>query len=265
MLRSFYILRQKQKHLSQNLFILAALSAISAISRKTNTCAAPTVIKENMNSQIHNQILREEADRKTLKTTAQVETNPINFDCHANKDDTPKSFQNSAAGQTHNGIITNSLTQDTREMDRYPERSKFNETIELNAIEANGRKLESKEPLSYIQSPRTMPRCHTSQRRQIHNDIHSASASPNMPSRSVHQNFNHGQVNYSSQTNSPQLVYGGRSSTTSIQSPAGAQSLNSDSPSLVHGQDSNEESTFVAAPTTRKEALQHKVMLNRQI
>ena len=212
-----------------------------------------------MNSQIHNQILREETDRKTLKTTAQVETNPTSFDCPANNDDTLKSFQNSAAGQTHNGIITNSLTQDSREMDRYPERSKFNEAIELNAIEANGRKLESKGPLPCTQSPRTMPRCHTSQRRQIHNDIHSASASPNMPSRSVHQNYNHGQVNYSSQNNSPQLGYGARSSNTSIQSPAGAQSLNSDSPSLIHGQDSNEESTYVAAPTTRKEALQHKV------
>lgn len=243
------------------MFILAALSTINAISRKTNTGAAPTVIKENMNSQIHNQILSEEADRKTLKTTAQVETNPISFDSHANNDDTLKSFQNSTAGQTHNGINTNSLTQGTREMDRYPEPSKFNETIELNAIEANGRKLESKGLLSCTQSPRTMPRCHTSQRRQIHNDIHSASASPSMPSRSAHQNFNHGHVNYSSQTNSPQLVYGARSSNTSIQSPAGAQSLNSDSPSLVHGQDSNEESTYVAAPTTRKEALQHKVLL----
>lgn len=237
----------------------AALSAISSISRKRSTHAASTVIKENMNSQIHNQILREETDRKTLKTTAQVETNPTSFDCPANNDDTLKSFQNSAAGQTHNGIITNSLTQDSREMDRYPERSKFNEAIELNAIEANGRKLESKGPLPCTQSPRTMPRCHTSQRRQIHNDIHSASASPNMPSRSVHQNYNHGQVNYSSQNNSPQLGYGPRSSNTSIHSPAGAQSLNSDSPSLIHGQDSNEESTYVAAPTTRKEALQHKV------
>ena len=212
-----------------------------------------------MNSQIHSQTIHEEADGRTLKTTAQVEASPINPENIFNNDEAQKRFQTVPSDQPYNGTVTNSLTQCANEINCHPDRSNINDAIELKAIDTNGRRTDNRGSLPCSQSPRTMPRCHTSQRRQVHKDIHSASASPSMPSRSVHQNFNHGHVNYSSQTNSPQTGYGGRSSNTSIQSPAGAQSLNSDSPSLVHGHDGNEESTIVPAPTTRKEALQHKV------
>jgi len=165
-----------------------------------------------------------------------------------------------ATDQPLNGINSNSTLQNNQAMNFHSDHSNIiNDAIELTSIETNGRKSEIRATRPSNQSPRTMPRCHTTQKRQVHNDIHSASASPSIPPRNAHQNVNHGQANHSSQMASPQLVYGARSSNPSIQSPAGFQSLNSDSPSLVHGQDSNEDSTIVVPPATRKEALQHKV------
>ena len=243
------------------LIFVAAISAINAISRKAAaTSITSTLIKENMNSQNHTQKTNEEADVKTLKTTAQVEANPANINGKDNTEKIPKHFPMTNSDQAFNGVITKSSFHDTQDLNYTPTRSSIvNDPIELAAIETNGRRSEIRGSRPCSQSPRTMPRCHASQRRQVHNDIHSASASPSIPSRSAHQSFHSGQVNHSPQIGSPQVVYGPRSSNPSIQSPAGAQSLNSDSPSLAHGLDSNEESSVVVAPATRKEALQHKV------
>ena len=212
-----------------------------------------------MNSQNHTQKTKEQADIKTLKTTAQVEANPANINFEDDTEKISKHFPMTNYDQPLNGVNTKSSFHETQDLNYTPTRSSIiNDAIELATIETNGRRSEVRGSRPCSQSPRTMPRCYASQRRQVHNDIHSASASPSIPSRSAHQSFHTGQVNHSPQIGSPQ-VYGARSSNTSIQSPAGAQSLNSDSPSLTHGQDSNEESSVVVAPATRKEALQHKV------
>ena len=214
-----------------------------------------------MNSHNPNQTNNEEAEGKILKTVAQVEANPGISDGKISSEKLPRHFPMAASDQPFNGI-KNSTLQESQEMNFHSERlNMINDAIELTTIETNGRKSDIRSTRPSSQSPRTMPRCHASQKRQVHNDIHSASASPSIPSRTAHQYINHGQDNHSSQIGSPQIGYGARSSLPSIQSPAGVQSFNSDSPSLVHGQDSNEDSTLVVAPSTRKEALQHKVIM----
>ena len=203
-------------------------------------------------------------DRKSSqlqKTIAQVEVNPTHPDGKIVPSKHPPNNNTARAEQSSNDINTRAILNSTNAINIIPVRpSLANDAIELKSIETNGRKSELRSSRPSSQSPRTMPRAHASHRRQLHTDIHSASASPSIPSRNNHQNYTQGQFNNSSPIATPQMCQGARSSNPSVQSPAGIQSINSDSPSLVYGQDSNDNSSCGIGTVCRKEVLQQKVI-----
>ena len=216
---------------------------------------------ENANSQLPNQNMDEGKEIQLQKTIAQVEINHVHLDKQLLRNKLPPNFNMAASEQSINCITTRSVLNSAQAGNRIPERSNItNDAIELTYIESNGGKVETRGSRPSSQSPRTIPRAHASHRRQLHTDIHSASASPSIPSRNNHQHYIQGHANNNSPI-APHTVYGAKSSNPSVQSPAGVQSINSsDSPSLMYGQDSNESSCCGMGTTDRKEVLQQQVI-----
>lgn len=239
----------------------AAISALAKRSHLSVTApAAPSVAMENAHVAFPTQAMAEIKEVQIQKTIVQVEVNPIQLDGQMGNGKLPPNY-NTVVAEKSNGINKPSVLNSAH-VNNIPDLSNLTyDAIELSSMNSNGSKMEFKGPKNSSQSPRTLPRSHASQRRPLHTDIHSASASPSLPSRTNHHNYIQGQFhNNSSPVASPHMVYGARSSHTSVQSPAGIQSISSDSPSVM-GQDSNENSISGMATVARKEAMQQKVIL----
>ena len=215
---------------------------------------------DNVDPELQKQAMDDRKASQLQKTIAQVEVNPAHLDKKIVPTKHPPTNSTTKKEQSSNGINTRAIWNATNAINLIPDRPNVAiDTIELKSIATNGRKIEVRSSRPSSQSPRTMPRAHASHKRQLHTDIHSASASPSLPSRSNHQNYTQGQFNNSSPVATPQMCQGTRSN-PSVQSPAGIQSINSDSPSLVYGQDSNDNSSCGIGTVCRKEVLQQKVI-----
>lgn len=241
---------------------IAAISAITAITRPSVTASAASALPmDNVDSELPNQAMDDRKTSQLQKTIAQIEVNPIHLDGNIAPSKHPPTNNTARAKQPSNGINACAILNSTNAINLIPDTSNIaKDVIELKSFETNGRKIEVSSSKPSSQSPRTLPRSHASHRRQLHTDIHSASASPSIPSRNNHPNYTQGQFNNSFPTATPQMCHGARSSSTSVQSPAGIQSINSDSPSLVCGQDSNDSSSLGMGTLCRKEAMQQKVI-----
>ena len=238
----------------------AAISAISAFSHATSKVAASTVAMENTEATMMPSAIASEANQSAVqKTTAQIEVNSINVNS-INIDSQFPPYHNKAVAEqncNHSGNNSTSsastLNSAQTALPHIPKRSTDpTDIIELANIHANGTKNEDRGAIPW-QSPKTMPRVHPSQRRQLHSEIHSASASPNLPSRTNHHIHTQQHINNASPMASPQLQHEARTSS------AGAMQLNSDSLYLRYDQDSSD--SCGGTVTSRKEVLQQKVLV----
>ena len=207
------------------------------------------------------------------QTIAQVEINPAqlnelsssNGKHHSHNNNIKTDSVTSLPAHPSNGIKLSAA----QGIHYLPDRSKQEtDTIELANIDTNGREINTISRGSnpcLQQSPRTMPRTH---RRHLQTDIHSASASPCLPSRSNIHNYVQGQPYPAINNSSPMIgplsaTYGAKSGNFLVQSPAGFLSTNSsDSPSLQCGPDSYDSGSIVVGgmgTLSRKEAMQQKV------
>ena len=235
----------------------AAISAISAFSHATSKVAASTLAMENTEATMMPSAIAPEADQSAVqKTTAQIEVNSINVNAINVDGQFPPYHKVAVAEQNchHSGNNSTSsastINSAQTALPHIPKRSTDpTDIIELANIHANGTKIEDRGTIPW-QSPKTMPRVHPSHRRQLHSEIHSASASPHLPSKTNHIHI-HQHINNASPMASPQLQHELRTSS------AGAMQLNSDSPSLRYGQDSSD--SCGGTVTSRKEVLQQKV------
>lgn len=222
-----------------------------------SSSAAPPLAMENANPAFSTQAMDEIKEVQIQNTIAQVEVNPIQLDSKMGNGKLPLS-NNTVLPEKLNGINAHSVVQSAHVVNNISDVSNVtNDAIELSSMNSNGSKLEFIGPKHSSQSPRTLPRSHATQRRPLHTDIHSASASPSLPSRNSHQNYTSVQFHNNSSPVPPRMAYGARSHPAD-QSPAGIQSISSDSPSVIC-QDSNENSISVLSAQSRKEAMQQKV------
>ena len=230
--------------------IKAAISAITAMSHTSAaTAAASTLAMDNSKSALPTSGVPEAKEPQPQKTTAQVEVNPINCQFPP--------YYNIAVSeqQSVNCLNSPSVLNSVYPGPHIPIGLNNINSIELANIDSNGSKIEPRGLRACSQSPKTMPRAHASHRRQFHSEIHSASASPSLPSRSNHQKYSQEQINHSAPIASPQFTHGVRTST------AGIVSGTSDSASLKYGHESSETSSAGIGTLCRKEVLQQKVLL----